>query len=163
MFLQSCRWKWKETSTKGFFKLSKKNLRHRCFHSLATFCKGFLCENKGTENNNIKRNSSILDILTWLTLLSADAKSIVLLKVPSLNKIELHFPKCFQISKWFMDNLLCLFDVWKLRSYANANFSIFNNGQFYLLLSPWQKFPLEEIQLSVNCHVSILNFHSLKC
>ena len=50
MFLQSCRWKWKETSTKGFFKLSKKNLRHRCFHSLATFCKGFLGENKGTIN-----------------------------------------------------------------------------------------------------------------
>ena len=34
-----------------------------------------------------------------------------------------------------MDNLLCLFDVWKGRSYVNANVSvssISNNGQFYL-------------------------------
>ena len=54
------------------------------------------------------------DILTLLTLLSADAKSAVLLRVLSLTKVEigntslLNFTKCFQVSKWFMDNLLCL-------------------------------------------------------
>ena len=34
-----------------------------------------------------------------------------------------------------MDNLLCLYDAWKGRSYINANVSvslIFNNGQFYV-------------------------------
>ena len=38
-------------------------------------------------------------------------------------------------SVWFMNNLVCLCDVWKGRSYLNANVSIssiFNNGQFYL-------------------------------
>ena len=39
------------------------------------------------ENNNIARNASRSDILT-LTLLSADAKSTVLLRVPSLTKVE---------------------------------------------------------------------------
>ena len=125
------------------------------------------------ENNNIKRISSRSDILTLLTLLSADAKSAVLLRVPSLTKVELRnspllfFPKCFQIPKWFMDNLLCLCDVWKGQSYVNANVSIssiFNNGQFYLkyyFLRHWNS-SLEEIQLSVNCYVSIINFHSPK-
>ena len=51
------------------------------------------------ENSNIRRNTSTSDILTLLTLLSADAKSAVLLKVPFLIKVEvcnfilLHFPK----------------------------------------------------------------------
>ena len=51
------------------------------------------------ENNGIIRNSSRLDILTLLILLSADGKSPVLLSVPSLAKVEvrnfllLHFPK----------------------------------------------------------------------
>ena len=38
-------------------------------------------------------------------------------------------------SVWFMDNLLCLCNVWKGWSYANADVSvwrIFINGQFYL-------------------------------
>ena len=93
------------------------------------------------ENNNITRNWSRPDILTLLTLLSTDVKSAVLLTVPSLTKVELrnipllHFPKCLQIPKWFIDNLLCLCDVWKGQSYVNTNVSvssIFNNGQFYL-------------------------------
>ena len=50
------------------------------------------------KNNNIIRNSSRSDILTLLSLLSAHAKSAVLLKVPSLTKVQvrnlplLHFP-----------------------------------------------------------------------
>ena len=37
-------------------------------------------------------------------------------------------------SVWLIDNLLCLCDVWKGRSYVNSNVSvssIFSNGQFY--------------------------------
>ena len=51
------------------------------------------------QNNNITRNLSRSDILTLVTLLSADAKSAVLLMVPSLTKVKvrnfplLHFPK----------------------------------------------------------------------
>ena len=37
----------KKTSTRDFFKLSKKNLSHGCFHNLATFCKWFSGESKG--------------------------------------------------------------------------------------------------------------------
>ena len=90
------------------------------------------------KNNNITRNSSRFYILTLLTLLSADAKSGLYLRVSSLTKVEvrnfllLHFPDG---SVWFMDNLLCLCDVWKGRSYVNANVSvclIFNNVEFYL-------------------------------
>ena len=50
-----------------------------------------------TEEKNIARNANISDILTLLSLLSADAKLAVLLRV-SLNKAEvrnfplLHFP-----------------------------------------------------------------------
>ena len=50
------------------------------------------------KNNNIIRNSSRSDILTLLSLLSAHAKSAVLLKVPSITKVQvrnlplLHFP-----------------------------------------------------------------------
>ena len=73
-----------------------------------------------------------------LTLLSADAKSAMLLMVPSLNKVEVRNSPLLQIaygSVWLMDNLVCLCDVWKGRSYVNSHvsvFSIFNNGQFYL-------------------------------
>ena len=93
------------------------------------------------ENNNVKINSSRSDILTLLTLLSADVKSTVLLRIPSLTKVELcnfqllHFPKCFQVPKCFMDNALYLCNIWKGRSWVNANVSvssIFNNDQFYL-------------------------------
>ena len=64
-----------------------------------------------------------------------------------------------------MDNLLCLCDVWKGRSYVNSNvsvFSTFNNGQFYLkyyFLHHRTTPALKEIQLSVNCYVSVLIFH----
>ena len=52
----------------------------------------------------------------------------------------------------------------KGRSYINFNVSvssIFNNGQFYLkyYFLHHRSSPLIAIQLSVNCYVSILNFH----
>ena len=65
---------------------------------------------------------------------------------------------------WFMDNLLCLCDVWKCASDVNANISvssIFSSGQFHLkyYFLRHRSSLLKEIQLSVNCYVSILNFH----
>ena len=67
MFLQSFRWKWKKPSTRDFFKLSKKNLLHRCFHSAATFCRWFSGVQR-EENSSITRNSSKSDILMLLKL-----------------------------------------------------------------------------------------------
>ena len=60
-----------------------------------------------------------------------------------------------------MDNLLRLYDVWKGRSYVNANFSvssIFNNGQFYLkyYFLRHRNSPLEEILPTVLNIYSIL-------
>ena len=55
-----------------------------------------LCREK---NNNTARNASKSDTLTLFTLLNADAKSAVILRVPSSTKVEgcsfssLHFPK----------------------------------------------------------------------
>ena len=55
------------------------------------------------ENNNITSNSRRSDLLALLTLLSADVKSAVLLRVPSLTKVEvqnfplLHFPKWLRL------------------------------------------------------------------
>ena len=63
-----------------------------------------------------------------------------------------------------MDNLLRLCNMWKGRSFVNADVSvssIFNNGQFYLkyyFLRHWN-FPLKEIQLTANCYVSFILFH----
>ena len=123
------------------------------------------------KNNNIARHSSRSDILTLLKLLSADVKSAVALRVPSLTKVQvsnfplLHFPKwlCLvheQLTMYLQHvkrsvickfQCFCLFDIqqWSVLS--------------QVLLSPSQKSILEEIQLSVNCSVSILNFHSPKC
>ena len=56
------------------------------------------------ENNNIRINSSRSDILTLLTLLSADAKSAVLcvlLRVPSLTKVEVHNFPLLHFPRWF--------------------------------------------------------------
>ena len=79
-----------------------------------------------------------------------------------------------------MDNLLCLCYVRKSWSYVNSSVSvssIFINGQFYLKyyflhhriteipsspplsLSLPHTHTLKEIQLSVNCYVSVLIFH----
>ena len=101
-------------------------------------------------------------------MLSAVAKSAILLMVPSLNKVEVRNFPLLQIaygSVWLMDNLVCLCDVWKGRSYVNSHVSvssIFNNGQFYLkyyFLHHRNPLSFREIQLSVNCYVSVLIFH----
>ena len=66
-----------------------------------------------------------------------------------------------------MDSLLCFCDICKGRPYVNAKVflsPIFKNGQFYLKYHflCHRNLPLEEIQLRVNCYVSILNFYSPK-
>ena len=86
------------------------------------------------ENKNITINSNRSDILTLLTLLSVDAKSAVLcvlLRVPSLTKVEvcnfplLHFPRRLYLTQGqlgmslrrvkrlviFKCQCLCLFDI----------------------------------------------------
>ena len=115
-----------------------------------------------------RRYLNIFNIINILTLLSADVGWATLLRVPSLTKVEvrnfplLHFPRG---SVWLIDNLQCLWDVWKSRSYANSNVSVslvFSNGQFYLkYYFPYRRHPppFKEIQLSVNCYVSVLIFH----
>ena len=81
---------------------------------------------------------TIFNIINILTFLSTDGQSALLLRVPSLLKLKYAIFRCYispDGSVWFMDNLLCLRDVWKSRSYVNSNVSIsliFNNGQFYL-------------------------------
>ena len=58
MFLQSCWRKWKKTSTRDFFKLSKNNLPHGCFHSLATFCRSFSGENNGRKTTTLQETQA---------------------------------------------------------------------------------------------------------
>ena len=120
--------------------------RSVCLHR-----KWFSGENEETETTLLQetittkrkqiRYHNIFNIINILTLLSADAKSAILLRVPSLTKVEewnFTVSRCYIFpdgSVWLMDNLLCLCDVWKGRSYVNSNVSIssiFNNGQFYL-------------------------------
>ena len=116
------------------------------------------------------RYLNIFNIINISTLLSADAISAILLSVP-WTKVEipnfslLHF---LGGSAWLMKNSLCLCDARKGRSYVNSNVSvssIFNNGQFYLKYyflhrrNPPALSPLKEIQLSVNCYVSVFIFH----
>ena len=178
MFLQSSKWKWKETSTRDFFKLSKKNLLHGCFHifqfsrSVPLRHKWFYGWEQREENINITRNASRSDVLTLLTLPSANVKSTVLLRVPSLIKVE-ELNLRNSCSYIFTDGSVgswLWFDSWATFkcqwSYINANVSvslIFNNTHFYLkyyFLHHGHSF-LEEIQQSVNCYVSSLTYSSL--
>ena len=155
-------WKWKETSTRDFCrKLSEKN-PDGCFQNLATFCKWFSGENKG-KNNNITWHSSRSDISTLLTLLSAD----VCLRVPSLSKVEVrNFPLLY-FPKWLcMIHGQCAMSLRCVKRLVMCKckcFCLFEIQQFsvssWVLFSPSQKVTLKEIQLSVNCCVSILNFH----
>ena len=62
-----------------FLSYQKSISPHRYFHNISTFCKWFSGDKKMEENNNITWNSSRSNILTLLKLLSADAKSAVLL------------------------------------------------------------------------------------
>ena len=89
--------------------LSYQKRIHECFHNLATFCN---CTRprqmiygweQSEVNKNITRNGNRSDILTLLTLLNADAKLAVLLRVLSLTRVEvlyfplLHFPRWFSL------------------------------------------------------------------
>ena len=73
----------------------------------------FQVRTKGRKQQHYKK----LMQTRYFNIPCTDAKLTVLLRVPTLTKVELrsipllHFPKCFQIAKWFMDNLLCLRDV----------------------------------------------------
>ena len=87
-----------------------------------------------TKNRKQIRYLNIFNIINISTLLSADAKSAILLSVPSLTRVEgLNF-SLLPFSRWFcLVNFLC--NVWKGLSYLNFSVSvslIFNNGQFYL-------------------------------
>ena len=56
MFLQGCRCKWKETSIRDSFKLSKKNLTHGCFDNLAN---DFRVRTNGRKQQHYKRLKQI--------------------------------------------------------------------------------------------------------
>ena len=112
MLLQSCRGKWKETSARNFFKLSEKNLPHGSFHNLATFQKYASAANdfrviakRGKQHYQKKckqiRYLNILNIINILTLQSADAKSAILLKFPSLTKVEVRNFPLLNFPRWF--------------------------------------------------------------
>ena len=130
-------WKWKGTSPREFFKLSKKSLPHGCFHNLATFCKWFSGKNKGKKQQNYKKLKKIwyFNVINiaecWCEVGSTSEVSVI----NESSSMQLLVALFFQMVVWFMDNLLCLCDVWKGRSYVNTNVSvssIFNNGHFYL-------------------------------
>ena len=84
-------------------------------------------------------------------------------------KLKYAISRCYIFpdgSVWLMDNLLCLCDVWKGPSYVKSNVSvssIFNEGHFYIKSyflhhrNPLP-LPLREIQLSVNCYLSVVIF-----
>ena len=137
---------------------------HGCFHKCLQIIFGW---EQREENNRITRNSSRSDILTLLTLLSADARSAVLLRVLSLTKAEVrNFPLlCFP--KW-----LCLVHGQLAMSLRRVKGSVLCKCQCfclsyiqqwpvlsYVLLSLSHKFPIEEIQLSVKYYSFSLNFH----
>ena len=144
--------KMKRNFTQRFFKLSKKNLLHGCFHNLATFCKWFSDKNKGKKQQNYKKLKkiwyfNIINIAECRCEVGSTSEVSVINQSSSTQLLVAIF---FQMAVWFMDNLLCLCDVWKGRSYVNTNVSvssIFSNGQFYLkyffLLqrkSSWKRF-----------------------
>lgn len=125
-----------------FFKNVKKNLPIGFFHNLKTFqmCKPppkvIFRREQREGNRNIRRNASTLVISPLLTLLSAHAESAVVLKVLSLTKVEDQISRCYffpYYSVWFMGRFLCLYNVWKGRSYVNVNVffvSLFNNQEW---------------------------------
>ena len=138
MIWESCRWKRRGTSTRDL-SYQKRVSPMDVVIIFQLSADGVRVGTKGRKQKYYKKLKQS-DISTLLTLLNADAKSAVLLRVPSLTKVELrnisllHFPNCFQIPKQFMDNFLCLCDLWKGRSYLNVNVPvclICNNGHFY--------------------------------
>ena len=99
------------------------NLLHKYFHNLANFenCTSLQTIFKWEErekSNSITRNASRSDILMMLTLLSAETKSVVALRVPSIRKVEvcnLSLLILRDSSVWVMGNfLICLPDYQKV-------------------------------------------------
>ena len=117
------------------------------------------------------RYLDIFKIINILILLSADAKSAILLRVPSLTKAEVrnfplqHFPIWFCLVNGQLDMSLrrvnqcfCLFNIqqWSVLSFIlSTTFSI---TEILPSLSPCPPF-LKEIQQCVNCYVSVPIFH----
>ena len=102
-------------------------------------------------------------------MLSADAKSAILLRVPSLNKVELRNFPLLHFPRWF-----CLVNGQLAISLRRVKRSVICKFQCFwlfdiqqcsvlslVLFSPSHKSPLspKENQLSVNCCVFILIFH----
>ena len=106
MFLQSCRWKWKELSARNFWVI-KKESSPWMFSESCNFLEVYasatndsrMRTQRGKQHHYNKRKQ--IRYLTFLTLLSADAKSAIHLRVPSLTKVEVpNFP-LIHFSRWF--------------------------------------------------------------
>ena len=87
----------------------------------------FGCEQM-EENNNITRNASRSDILTLLVLLSANAKSAVLLRVTSLTKVEVQNFLLLNFPAWF-----CLVHGQLAMSLRRAKMSVICKCQCFCL------------------------------
>ena len=136
MALQNCRLKWEETSARDFLKLSKENFPHKCFQILLT---SYKCTpplqmisrwEQREENNNVTRNASRSDYLTLLTLLKADAKLAVVLKVPSLTKVEVRNFSLLNFPRW-----LCLINEHLVMSLRRVKRSIICKCQWFCLFN----------------------------
>ena len=135
MFLQSCRWSFK--LSKGIspmdafiiFQLSRRARLRR---------KWFSGENKGRKKQHYKKRKQIRYFIIINT-----AECWYIIGCTSEGSV-----RSTDGSLLFMNNLVCLCDVWKGRPYVNAKASlssIFNIGQSYLnlLLSLSQKSPTQ--------------------
>ena len=95
----------KKLSPKIFLSYQKRFSPTDAFIIMQLFANDFRVRTK-VWKNNITRNSSRSVILTLLTLLSADAKPALLLRVPSISKVEvlnfplLHFSKWLRLVHW---------------------------------------------------------------
>ena len=85
------------------------------------------------------RNPNIFNTMNILTLLSADAKSAMLLRFPSLTKVEvlnfllLHFPRWFCLVNGQLAVSATCEKVGNISDISNvSDSSRFNKGQFYL-------------------------------
>ena len=156
MLLQSCRWKWKGTTTRYFFKLSKKNLPHACVHNISTFCKWIVGKSKW-KNNNITRNSRRSDIFNVINIAECWCKIDFTSEGSLINQSSITQLLVATFSQ------MALFGLW-VTCYVSATcekvghmpiFLSFRNStmdRFILNTTfPSQKFILEEIQLIINC------------
>ena len=113
MFLQRCRWKWKETSLPEAFLSYQKVISPRdvfiilqVSRSVRLRRKCFLSGNKREKQHYYKKRKqirylNIFNIINILTFLSADAKSAILLRVPSLTKVEVRNFPLLNFPRWF--------------------------------------------------------------